>query len=51
MKCRALCRLAHRRLRTGSQAFCSGHEVVVIAVATSIPEVHTPGGDDVEVVA
>lgn len=32
-------------------ALCSGHEVVVVAVATAEPELHTLGGDDVIVVA
>lgn len=43
--------LAWRGHLTRPLALCPGHEVVAVAVATSIPEMHTPGGDDIEVVA
>lgn len=35
----------------GPLALVLGHEVVAVAVATAIPEVHALGGDDVVVVA
>lgn len=43
--------LARCRHLTRPLALCPGHEVVAVAVATSIPEVHTLGGDDIVVVA
>ena len=47
----ARARLARRRNLARPLALGAGHEVVAVTVATSVPEVHALGGDDVEVVA
>lgn len=43
--------MARRGNRTCPLALLPGHEVVAVAMAAAIPEVHTLGGDDVVVIA